>query len=360
MAQALLIPLTMARNDITDDRSQIAGLAVKMQAGLALLGTDLGITQVTAVAFESQLDAFLETLGIYNRKRSSRQAAFDLYHEKETDMSDFIRKVRNSLLSPFGDRWNTMWAQVGFVQPSIGLPRRLQDRVTLAKKVSDFLAANPSREIPSQGITAAEGVLVRKAVIDAQTPLQEAKMDLKTDLGTLTTAQAALVKSMRYVIKILSGGLAKDDPAWEAFGLNMPATKTTPGAPTGLHATLTGTQVLLQCDVTPLATRYRFRTKIVGVERDYKLAGSSKEPSLTLKDMMPGVTLQIIAQAVNGGSQGVACDPITVTVPLSAPAATQSATSQTDLALLAEIVPNGTSNGNSRSNGSSLGSSRTK
>ena len=98
-----------------------------------------------------------------------------------------------------------MWAQVGFVQSSIGLPRKLQDRITLAKKVSDFLATNPSYEVASQGITAAQGVIVRKAVIDAQTPLLQADMDLKTDLGTLNTSQAALVKSMRYVIKILSG-----------------------------------------------------------------------------------------------------------------------------------------------------------
>ena len=306
------------RNDITENRSQIAGLAVKMYAGLVLLGTDLGITQVTAVAFKALLDAFLEALKQYNLKRSSRQAAFDLFHEKEDAMSEYITKVRNSLLSPFGDHWNTMWAQVGFVQPSIGLPRKLEDRITLAKKVSDFLAANPSYEIPSQGITAAEGELVRKAVIDAQTPLQQANMDLKATLRTLNIAQPALVKSMRYVIKILSGGLAKDDPAWEMFGLNMPATPGTPGAPTGLQATVVGTQVLLQCDVTPLATRYRFRTRVVGVETDYKLAKSSKEPSATLEDMLPGSTLQIIAQAVNGGSQGVACDPITVTVPLSA------------------------------------------
>ena len=342
----------MSQVEITKNRSQIAGMAVKMHAGLVLLGTDLGITQVTATGFKSQLDVFLEDLGGYNSKRSSRQAAFDLFHDKETVMSDWIMKVRNSLISPFGDKWNTMWAQVGFVQPKIGLPRRLQDRITLAKKVSDFLATNPSYEVASQGITAAQGVLVRQAVIDAQTPVQQANMDLKTALTTLNTSQAALVKSMRYVIKILSGGLAKNDPAWEVFGLNMPATKTTPGAPTGLQATLMGTQVLLQCDVTPLAERYRFRTKIVGVETDYKLAASSKEPSATLKDIMPGVTLQVIAQAVNGGSQGVACDPITVTVPLSAPAVTKPAISESELAPLNAIQPNGNSNGNGNGNGS--------
>lgn len=183
-------------------------------------------------------------------------------------------------------------------------------------------------------------------MIDAQTPLQAANMDLETDLTGLRTAQADLVKSIRYVIKILSGGLAKDDPAWKAFGLNMPATQSAPPAPTGLQVTVVGTRVMLQCDITPLATRYRFRTKIVGVETTYKLAASSKEPSATVKDMMPGVTLEVIAQAVNGGSQGVACDPVTVTMVPTATVTKPEAVSDPELAPLAAIQPNGNGNGN--------------
>lgn len=152
----------MAQNQIPQDRGQIGGLGVKMHGGLVLLGDDLGITQVTAVSFKSQLDAFLGALGTYNTKRSSRQTAFDLFHAKEIVMTDWISKVRNSLMSPFGEHWNTMWAQVGFVQPSIGIPRRIQDRITLAKKVADFLSANPGYEVASQGITAAQGAIVRQ------------------------------------------------------------------------------------------------------------------------------------------------------------------------------------------------------
>jgi hypothetical protein len=43
--------------------------------------------------------------------------------------------------------------------------------------------------------------------------------------------------------------------------------------------------------------------------------------------------------------QGVACDPITVTVPLSVPAATKPAISESELAPLNAIAPNGNSNG---------------
>jgi hypothetical protein len=93
--------------------------------------------------------------------------------------------------------------------------------------------------------------------------------------------------------------------------LNIPGTDTTPAAPTGLRATITGSEVLLECDATPRATRYRFRTKIVGVDDSYKLAASSLTPMAMLEGVAAGITLEIIAQAVNGASQSVASDPIT-------------------------------------------------
>lgn len=42
------------------------------------------------------------------------------------------------------------------------------------------------------------------------------------------------------------------------------------------------------------------------------------EPLGSIGDVQPGVTLQIIMQAVNGNLQGVASDPIVVTMPIRA------------------------------------------
>src|SRR5450432_3496500 len=131
-------------------------------------------------------------------------------------------------------------------------------------------------------------------------------------------AQQALVGNMRFPIKILTGTLGKDDPRWEAFGLNVPGTDTTPAAPTGLRATVMDSEVLLECDATPLATSYRYRRKIVGVDAQYVLVASSLTPMATLQDVAAGMTMEIIAQAVNGPSQSVASDPITVDMPEAA------------------------------------------
>ncbi len=176
--------------------------------------------------------------------------------------------------------------------------------------------------------------------------------ELKSALNVLRDAEETLVKTMRYLVKILSGALGKDDPCWEAFGLNIPVTPSTPWMSTNLNATVEGSQILAPCDRAERATRSRFRGRIVGIEAQYRLLASSLSPIAMLKGSQAGLTLEIVVQAVNGGSQSVASDPILVTMPAMT---TLSATTkpgaapvgaEEELAAFGATVPNGTSNGN--------------
>ncbi len=76
---------------------------------------------------------------------------------------------------------------------------------------------------------------------------------------------------------------------------------------------------MVQCDAVPLATRYRWRMLIVGVQPDYRLAASSKEPMASITDVLPGQTVKILVQAVNENLQGVASDPVLFTLPVATP-----------------------------------------
>ena len=87
-----------------------------------------------------------------------------------------------------------------------------------------------------------------------------------------------LLKLMSTVVANLDTKVEPDDPRRLAFGLQLPSTQTTPAAPTGLRATKMGTEILLECDAVRLATRYRFRRKIVGADDKYKLVASSLTP----------------------------------------------------------------------------------
>lgn len=143
----------------------------------------------------------------------------------------------------------------------------------------------------------------------------------------------------------LNKKLAKDDPCWLAFGLELPSTQTTPAAPTGFRATVMGSEVLLECDATPYATRYRWRSKIVGLDSRPKLAASTRDPMATLEGVAAGLLLEIYEQAVNGPSQSVPSNPILVTMPANSVAVPKSEEAKPEAAaFLPEMAANGNGN----------------
>jgi hypothetical protein len=168
-----------------------------------------------------------------------------------------------------------------------------------------FFTANPGYEVPAIQQTATEGTALRDAVLVAQTALGDAEVALSASGETWTTAHETLVAEMRALIKNLEGKLAKDDSRWLAFGLQMPATSSTPGQPVKVSAQ--GDEsgaIVVQCEAVPLATRYRWRILLVGVETEYKLAVSTTALVGVIAGVLPGQTVEIVAQAVNGPSKG--------------------------------------------------------
>ena len=170
-------------------------------------------------------------------------------------------------------------------------------------------------------LTAAQGKTLRDAALKAQEDVATATVALDTIGDDWTKAYETLTAAMRALIKNLEGKLAKNDPRWLAFGLNIPAASSTPGQPVNVaaHTDDTGA-ILVQCDAVPLALRYRWRMLVAGVQTEYQLAASTTEPLASIGGVSAGQTVQLVVQAVNGSSQGVASEPVVFTLPPATPA----------------------------------------
>lgn len=70
------------------------------------------------------------------------------------------------------------------------------------------------------------------------------------------------------------------------------------------------TNVLLTWDAQPLASRYRLRMRVVGLETAFRLVASTTEPMAIVGDVPADSAVEVIVQAVNGNRQGVASEPI--------------------------------------------------
>lgn len=309
----------MASNSLPSNASQLIGLGTKMQQGLITLGAVLKITQITPVEFNAELNAFITANGDYNAARSAKQSASDVFKPADAALSEWLQTTRNILAGRFGSRWSTIWAQAGFINSSTSVPSRIEERLGLALNLTGFFTANPSFEVPSMQVTAAQATALRNTALAAQQALGAADVALKEKGDAWDSAFASLTDTMRSLIKILGATLEDNDPRWFTFGLEMPATNTTPGKPANLAAHLDDTgAIIVQCDPVALAMRYRWRMLLAGIETDYRLVARSTDPIGSITGVMPGQKAQIIVQAVNGNLQGVASDSIVFTMPLSA------------------------------------------
>lgn len=339
----------MAQNTLPTNGGLLIGLANKMYAGVVSIGKTVGVTMVTAKQIQTALNLFIGEEASFNAARSAGQTASDTYQKACGAIYEWLLAARKILAVHFGDKWSTQWAQAGFTDATTAVPTRVEDRIALVLLLVKFFTANKSYEIPSINVTAARGTALRKTALATQQKLATAEVKLKTLGDSWTIAYDKLTAVMRKLIKNLDGELAKDDPRWIEFGLNIPASPSTPGKPVNLtaHADDTGA-IVVQCDPVPLATRYRWRMLLVGIQKDYQLAASSPAPLGTIADVAPGQTAQIIVQAVNGSQQGVASDPIEFLMPGLRAADAKAAPAAEPPSTKRESHRNGNGNGKGR------------
>jgi len=338
----------MGNNPIPNTNGPFIQLANNMSTGLTQLGATLGITQITPEAFQGYITAFVNADNDFNTARSDRHEASDNYRTATKALARWLEVVRLSLAQRFGNRWSTAWAQAGFINNSTKVPDRLADQMTLGQQLVSFFTANPSYELPQIDVTAAQGTTLTNAVLTAQQARNDAKTTSKTTKDLDATARLALAYEMRLLIQILTKLLGPDDPRWNTFGLNMPSANTTPGQPVNVAASLDASgNILVSCDAVPLATRYRWRMLLVDVDNKYSLAARTVAPLGVIKGVQPGLTVQIIVQAVNVTQQGVASEPIQFTVPPVA-AALAAVEPHVKSAVTAVAKGNGNGHGNGK------------
>lgn len=266
-------------------------------------------------------DSFVAADKGFNDARSAQQAAYDIFHADDDALTAWLTKARAVLVTFFGLRWSTQWAQAGYINGSTAVPSTISDRLALALRVTAFFAANPSFEAASLGVTAAIATELRTAAVTSQQAVAAAATDLKQKAATRETAFNTLISKMRLLIGVLGELLNADDPRWLAFGLQIPASLVTPGQPQGLTASASPTSrltqtaagmtnVLLTWDAQPMASRYRLRMRVVGLETAFRLVASTTEPMAIVSDVPADSAVEVIVQAVNGSRQGVASEPI--------------------------------------------------
>jgi hypothetical protein len=351
--RALTVPAAKTNKPIyikhmagTPNDAQIYNLATENYQGIVEDGEDIGITMVTAPEMLASRDAFKNAGNDVGNKRNALRNAYQVFHPAMLALYKWLLTTRSVIAGRIGDRWSAAWAEAGWPGPSTAVPKTIAGRISLGTSLKSYYTANPTYEVGNMDVTAAKAEELTTAATSTQEGVANAEAGLKAAGDTRDASRTGVLDKMSTLLANLTKKLAKNDPRWLDFGLRMPSIRRTPLAPTGLQATIMGSKFLLDCDATALATRYRFRRKILGVDSRYTLAASSKTPMAMLEGVAAGLTIEFIVQAVNGSAQSVPSDAITVTTPVPPAVAPEiPASSEAELAPLAAIAPNGNGNG---------------
>lgn len=125
------------------------------------------------------MKGFIAQDGSYNAARSARQSASNDNQRAIGVVADWLQVAKNVLTGRFGNRWNTQWAQAGFLHPSIAIPANAQEQLALALRLTNFFTANPTYEVASMKVTAAQGKALRDAALETQRLLSVAEVTLE-------------------------------------------------------------------------------------------------------------------------------------------------------------------------------------
>jgi hypothetical protein len=333
-------------NEFPTNSGEIYNLATKNYDGIVAIGAAIPVTMLSAPQLLTSKTAFMNAETAFNTARNTQRNAYLVFKPAMSALYDWLVGARAVLTLQLGDQWSAAWAEAGFVAPSTAVPRSAEGQIALGRSLVIYFTEHPSAERPDDNVTAAKATELTDAAVAGQNGVATAKQTLRNADGARRPARKDLLYLMSTLVANLHKKLAPSDPRWLAFGLQMPSTPTTPAAPENVTAMLAEDgAIIVQCDPVPLATRYRGRMLIAGVETKYQLVFSGPEPMGRITGVEPGVTVQIIMQAVNGSSQSMASDPVLFTMPL-AQADTRPTALVAEMAPLAAIAPNGNGNGN--------------
>ena len=306
----------MAKNALPNNIGDLVKLANKMVSGLSLLGPALGLTQITAGTLQGQLNAFAAAQTDFNTSRKAKEDASALSTQYHAQIEAWLLKAREVLVPILGRSWSAAWAEAGFVDRSTAVPTAVGEQLNLIGLLAAFFTANPSYENGSLEVTAATATALRVGSVTADGALDALKTAAAAKKAARDAALETLRGSMRMLVRILDELLAADDPRWTTFGLNLPDADTTPAAPEHVTASLAeGTLILAACAAVPLATRYRWRMRRVGIDPDFVLAASTKSPLAQIDHALPGQTVELMVQAANESAQSLPSASVFITLP---------------------------------------------
>ncbi len=300
------------KNMIEKSKNGVLAQAIKSENGLAEHELPIGIKHITAAMLSALRMAAILAINAFETGKQTLRTRYAALQEAVAEARAFAMLARDNLKPTFGSVYTESWDITGYVG-SLSTPYSVEELLMLMLALKNFFTANPTLEVASRNVTAAQAQAVYDALSAASGAVnnQEATLiGLKTDQDAKVDAVA---KALRDLINELGTLIGSMDPRWKAFGFNLPGAEETPDTVTGVIATLIGpTAIALKWDAAARAQYYRVFKKVVGVDEEFIAVGSPADLDFTLEGLPTNATVEIQISAVNDGGESQRTASVTV------------------------------------------------
>lgn len=292
-------------NAIPRSLKGLIGLGLHALSGAEAPGADELLGQNTAAKIATDLHAVTgdgtpENPGaqdLYAAQRTAVANAYAASHAAIDAGRDFCRRAISVLKISFGARWNSQWIAAGFVSHSVAVPA---NPVPMLIQLRQYFGANPDREIPALGVTAAQAIVTHAGVQTVGLALSNARKKLLVLKKARDAAQKALRNRLSGLRAELDQVLADDDGRWLTFGFHRPAEGRAPEPVESVEITRTAEgAAMVKWPAATRATSYRVTCEIAGSDEAPIFTGLFHDTQCLIPKLPADVEIAISITARN-------------------------------------------------------------
>jgi len=200
----------------------LLSLGQRVASGLEMYGPWLGMTQTPSSEFRRILDETEKADAAWSYAENTRVESHARMAAADEALTAWLAKARLVVMLARGEKWSERWIETGFEYRTGNVPKRINTRIKLARKLVVFLALHPEYGVPFADATAARGRSIYERTIQARAALDLGTNSCMVKKRLRNAAKHALRRTIYQVIRTLESTIAPNDPRWLAFGLNQP------------------------------------------------------------------------------------------------------------------------------------------
>src|SRR6266481_3220566 len=158
----------MRRHTLPCQLSDLLPFAERIANELDIHGRWLEMIGIRADELRRIVNQVKKAEAAWSAAKSAKASAQTRTTAADEALTAWLAKARLVVMLARGEKWSERWIETGFAHRATNVPKRIDTRIKLARKVVVFLALHPEFGVPFADVTAVRGRSICERMIQAR------------------------------------------------------------------------------------------------------------------------------------------------------------------------------------------------